>query len=439
MTLKSIEEFIRYTTQYNISLLFNIRQNDKDCFACLHQAALIGCDAKGFITIQDYLQAGQNNFPDAATFYEAQKGGYAHYDDFALVKEAGIHDITVFEKMKKQGYINGYTEYKELVSKNIPLPGAEKIINPMRLYIYATENFFTDYGHFKAAWGKGFTDARTYAAVTEKGFKNADDYRHAQKTGIVHGKDFYLALELKIRDREDMDNYMNLEYLGHYKLKHDERVLVSVLSKLPQGKKISINKLNELLQQAIDENKYKDTQQLPEWFSVNFQNPADITSFLAANDTVKKFGTYDKEGEYFETKHFNERKVVIDGANIAHGSSHKGKATVENMMIIVNELKKKGFSEIVIIADASLRHRLTDKDKLPALEKMCEYMVAPADNPADVFLISYVKLHRCLVITNDMFRDWKIRDPWVAENIDYYKMSFMIDGKVALLPDLEAA
>jgi hypothetical protein len=194
-----------------------------------------------------------------------------------------------------------------------------------------------------------------------------------------------------------------------------------------------------MLQQAINENKYKDTQQLPEWFSVNFQKQADIPSFLAANDTVKKFGTYDREGEYFETKHFNERKVVIDGANIAHGSSQKKeKPTVENMMIIVNELKKKGFTEITIIADASLRYRLADKDKLPELEKICEYLVAPADNPADVFLISYVKLHRCLLITNDAFREWKIKDQWVAENIDYYKMSFMIDGTVALLPDLEA-
>ncbi|QQS31519.1 MAG: hypothetical protein IPM47_18015 [Sphingobacteriales bacterium] len=47
------------------------------------------------------------------------------------------------------------------------------------------------------------------------------------------------------------------------------------------------------------------------------------------------------------------------------------------------------------------------------------------------------KKEHCLLISNDVFRDWKLLDPWIALNIDYYRISFMIKEDTVLLPDLD--
>ncbi len=440
LQLHDAKELMRYTLQFNLTNILLLQKETTDYFACLHQSAILCCPTLGYKTIQDYLQGQQNNFPDAEKFYKATAQGVSNYHDYVLVDEAGIADAKIVEKMKTQGYVTGYAEFKELLTQNVPLE-TNQILNPYHLYTYCTQNGFTDFAHFKAAWNKGFTNAKIYTTAKEKGFKNAADYNASQKAGFIHGVDFYMAQELNIRDVHDFQKYLDLDYLKNQNLTHDKRVLIGLLSKLPQNKKISINKLNELLLPAIQSYTYSDTGTLPPWFSQSLQQPTDITKFLSENNNVKKFGTYDSEGEYFETKRLNQRKVVIDGANIAHNSknSEKIKPTVANMLLMVNALKQKGFTEITIIADASLRHRLADKEKISELEKACDYLQAPAENPADVFLINYVKLHRCLLITNDVFRDWKTKDAWVAENIDYYKMSFMIDHNIVLLPDLETA
>ena len=109
----------------------------------------------------------------------------------------------------------------------------------------------------------------------------------------------------------------------------------------------------------------------------------------------------------------------------------------DNVIRLVKELRNRGFNDISIIADASLRHRIEDKDKLNELKKMVEYQEAPAENPADIFIIQYVKQEHCLLVSNDLFRKWKKLDPWVAQNIDYYRIAFMIKEDMVLLPDLD--
>jgi len=64
-------------------------------------------------------------------------------------------------------------------------------------------------------------------------------------------------------------------------------------------------------------------------------------------------------------------------------------------------------------------------------------MEAPAERAADLFIISYVRQQHCLLLSNDTFREWKTQDPWVAENIDFYRLSFMINQDTVLLPDVK--
>jgi hypothetical protein len=36
-----------------------------------------------------------------------------------------------------------------------------------------------------------------------------------------------------------------------------------------------------------------------------------------------------------------------------------------------------------------------------------------------------------------MFRDWKKLEPWIEDNIDFYRIRFRIEGDKVLLPGLK--
>ncbi len=441
LLLQSVEELARYIAINQVQSIFLMQDKTtgNQYFACLQQGSLIGHYTGGFNTLDDYFESKKAGFPEAALFYAAKKEGYTNYKDYQLVMEAGISDVTVFEKIKAGGFIEGYSDWKEWIKTTEALPAWEKISDPFTLYQYATAGLFNNYQDFKTAIGLGFTDANYYADATEKEFRNAADYQDSICMGLTDGKSYYFAKEHHIRDVYDFTNYLQLNKIGLEGDVHDQQLLVSVISKLPQDKKVSINKLHDLLKEALATFRYQDTNEMPQWFTKSLDNAADISKFLRTAEDTKQFGTYDSEGEYFETKHLNQRKVVLDGANVAHGNvgNDKNKPAVENIIKVVNKLKSKGFTEITVISDASLRHRLTDKERLAELEGSCEYLSAPAETTADIFLIEFVKTNGCLLVTNDTFRDWKLKDKWVAENIDYYKLSFMLDGDKVLMPDLD--
>ncbi len=441
LQLSTMEEFIRYVIFCNAHTLFVLKKEGQQYFACMQQGVFIGHPTLGYITIEDYKESMKAGFPDAFLFYEAKSNGYSTYTDYQLVKEAGISDIRVFEKIKAQGYLDGYQEFKAMQNDTPLFAGSEDIANPWLLYSYASSKAFTDYHHFKTAADLGFTDAHNYNSAMEKGYKNCADYEDGLRKGFPTGNIYYGAMEKNIRDLQDLDRFQELSKLETSAANYDERILLSVISKLPQGKKISINKLNELFSEALNLYKYADINELPAWLTRSLFTAGDITRFLMTKDNAKKFGIYDTEGEYFETKQLNQRKVVLDGSNVAHAARGNNKAIpmVGNMIKVVNKLINKGFTQITIIADASLRHKLADKERLEELEHICEYRIAPAETAADVFLIEFVKTEGCLLVTNDIFREWKMRDKWVAENIDYYKMAFMIEGDNVLMPDLDSA
>jgi hypothetical protein len=441
LQLSNMEEFIRYVIFCNAHALFVLKKDDQQYFACMQQGIFIGHPTLGYNTIEDYKESIKAGFPDASLFYEAKSNGYSNYKDYQLVKEAGISDIRIFEKIKAQGYLDGYQEFKSLQNHMLLFEGSEAIVNPWLLYNYASSKAFTDYHHFKAALDLGFTDAHHYNSAMEKEYKNCADYEDGLHKGFPTGYIYYGAMEKQIRDIQDLDRFQELSKLETSAANYDERILLSVISKLPQGKKVSINKLNELFLEALNLYKYPDSNELPVWLTRSLYTAGDITRFLVTKDNAKKFGIYDTEGEYFETKQLNQRKVVLDGSNVAHAAMGNNKAIpmVANMIKVVNKLIGKGFTEITIIADASLRHKLADKERLEELERICEYSIAPAETSADVFLIEFVKTEGCLLVTNDIFREWKLRDKWVAENIDYYKMAFMIEGDNVLMPDLDTA
>jgi len=85
-----------------------------------------------------------------------------------------------------------------------------------------------------------------------------------------------------------------------------------------------------------------------------------------------------------------------------------------------------GFARIIIIADASLRHKIDEKDTFEKLIDEGMVSQAPAKTAADEFIIGFAKQKLGYIVTNDKLEDWKKKDPWVKENIDELHIQFMI-------------
>lgn len=432
----NLKDFNRFLTIHKLSTVFLLDEKEgiASHFAVSYKGGLLRQSTEGFKSLEDYSEATREQFPDSASFYAAQQMGYKTYADYKLVSEAGISNADEFNAMKEKGFARGFAALKEAANGN-----GLAFANGFELYKHATEKGFADFAEYEKATESGFADGNIYKAAVAKGFENAADYDEALAGGYISSSELKLARKFHIRDRADFMRFTDLELAKKSGAQHDQRVMINMLSKLPEGKKVSINKLQELLAKAMDEYKYPDTEKMPQWFTIGFSGKESMVNFLINNDAVKKYGSYDTDGEFFETKTIQSRKVVIDGSNVAHNShgNQHSKPYAANIINMVHELKRRGFNDIAVIADASLRHRLEDKNKLNELKKITEYMEAPAETPADIFILQYVKQEHCLLVSNDLFREWKLTDPWVALNLDYYRIAFMIKENTVLLPDLD--
>ena len=170
-----------------------------------------------------------------------------------------------------------------------------------------------------------------------------------------------------------------------------------------------------------------------------FDNKEEFVTFLT-KESLRPYGDYDGDGDFFQINKMQDREVILDASNVAYNSAKGGaqaKAYVSNILKMVKFLTEHGFHKISVLADASLRYRLADPEMLKELEEKVDYRTAPAENSADNFIINYVKSRHCLLVSNDTFKDWKNQDPWVANNIDFYRLSFMIKENEILMPDLK--
>lgn len=441
LEFESLKELIRYFESQNIKTVYRIRTSEKEVegFGIPSKGGFYFHPSLGFRSLEDYQAAVKAHFPDSETFYLAKEAGYSQFEDYTLACTTGIAEKSEFDNLVAGGYREGFLQLEEEKKKGEWKWIPEGIANPAQLYEHARANGFSQFSSLAAAFALGFKNIVDYDIAMEKGFANAEDFAEGQQKGFYYGEDLEFARQHNLKDMADAQKFINLEQIGEAGLKHDARVLLILLSKLPQGKKVSVNKLTDLFKKALEEQKDDETQALPPWFTFQFEeNGSALTDFLK-KDSVKKYGSYDSDGEFFETALLQNRKVVIDGSNVAYSGKKNGekRALVANLILVVQALTKKGIQEITVIADSSLKHRLADKEELPKLEELCTYLEAPAEKSADIFLIQMVKREHCLVLSNDTFREWKVQDPWIAENIDYYRVAFLIEDHGVLLPDFD--
>ena len=433
--LEDIMDFCKYAEQHASKEFFSLSNNSR--FAILNNGMAIQIPSNGYQCPEDYKKAVQSGFPSATDYYNASGTGITKFEDYELIQKCGINDKHLFDEIQKQGFLEGFEKYNEYLKQEESIKTDVTPSNPYKLYLHSRENGFKNFKHFFEALQGGFTNAKEYTVAQEKGFENLADYKEGIENGFLEAKVYHYAKGLGVKTFQQLLQKDNLE-LAYPELTHDQNVCLFLLSKLEQGKKASVNKLNSLLNESLEEYKDTETKKLFSWFTTALGSKKKLAPFLQNNENVRKFGTYDADGEFFEVNAIKDRSVVIDGSNVAHNSIKSSeKPSIGNLILMVKYLKKVGFSDILIIADASLRHKLSDLNRLEELSKIAKYEIAPAATSADKFIISYVKSKHCLLISNDTFKEHKVVDTWTAMNIDYYRLTFMITDGEVFMPDLK--
>jgi hypothetical protein len=448
--VKDISGFIILADSLHSKIIFKtethpIDVSDAACsdFIIVDKNVCFKLKCNNYKTLDDYEEAVGKLFPNAFDYYEAKKGGYFTFKEFDECRRTGIVDRNIYQKAQKLGFVDNFEKFMEKVEKNKnALPSNysfDKFDSAMKIYEYAVLKGFKDYGDFDKAFFLGFGDQFSYEEAKKKGFTYADDYFNALKMGFPSLKEFQEAKLLKITSKFEYDKYSQLKNSSkNGTIGFDEIQLIKVLKTYDIAKKLPLKKIKEILAEVQEEMKFdKDgVKEIPNWYVQRLDKEENLKLFLTDTKELKDFGVYDKEGEYFEISRISRDVVYLDGSNVAYNSSNRDdhkKPKLKNIKDVAEELIKMRYKEIRVIADASLRHKIEDKHSLEDLKKIVRYMEAPANTTADEFLIETLKKDKCFLISNDTFKDWKVKDTWVAENIDGLRIPFMIDnGKVTL-------
>ncbi len=443
----AIADFLRYANANGIKQIIQSTDNETGhpCFMLSSKGALYICPSSGFETLEDYSASVQNGFAEAKIFYEAREKNCTTLAEYEMLTTAGITDAALFDEMKKAGYVDGFALFEGQRNEKKHLPKLESITNVLELFEYGKKVKLENFAHFQRVWEAGFTDPKAYDVAIEKGLNNAADFETFKAGKFVSVDDFKEAKRNGITTRDELLLYNDLNLAQYTDTLFDERLLLSILSKLKSGHRTDLKKLYEHFIKICGAYKRPDESgvlKFSPWFTHRLNNEKDVHDFLIGNNYVKRFGTFDTERNIFETMPIARRHVVIDGSNVAYNSSmsERGKHQphIKNILTLVKKIKEEyHFEDVQVISDASLQHRVKDKELIAELKKICKYSESPPNEPADIHLINKVKRHHCLLITNDNFRDWKLRDQWIEDNIDYYSLRFVLNGDVVMLPFME--
>ncbi len=449
LELHSLDDFVSYAAANHIRQIILTKDFEtlEPSFALASKGALYMCPTSGYKMLEDFLTAAENKFPDAATYYKALAINCTTYAEYETAVLHDINDASVFEEMKSTGYVEGYKIFDEARRQTATLPQMENITNVKALYEYARSKAFTGFAHFLKVWQAGFTDPLEYKMAAEKGLNNSRDYEIFRKGGFNTIEEYNIAKPLEITSLDELHQYLDLNISAYPNGSFDEYLLISIISKLENGSKTEFQKLYDFLlkkEETYKRSKGKEEMRLPKWYTKRMRKEQDIKDFLVNSDQVKLFGTFNAERDIFETIHVKRRKVVVDGSNVAYNSNMTDRkrgvygAELKNILIVVKKLKEEyGFDDVHVMSDANLIYKVKDKEVLKDIKMLCKYSETPAGVPADLHLINHVKKYHCLLVTNDTFKDWKMSDKWIDDNIDFYRVKFMLNGNIVVLPYLD--
>ena len=99
-------------------------------------------------------------------------------------------------------------------------------------------------------------------------------------------------------------------------------------------------------------------------------------------------------------------KVVVDASNVAHfGRKRDAKPSLEYIVKAAEALEKLGY-EPILIADASLRHEIEQKDEFNQLLEEDKIQQVPSGTTADHFILKMAEDEDAKILSNDVFREY---------------------------------
>ena len=455
VVVENINEFVELIKAYNSKFVFVKLEEkreeydyniDNGYFILSHEGIAFKIKNKNYKTISDMIKGTSNGFSDADKYYDAVKRGFIDYNEYNNAIQLGYENRDDYLYSQEMGFRGSLEDIKNIELDKYDSYNVHNVRNLIYdfkkeadIYYYGEKNGFDNYNEFKTAISKLFLTADDYRVAIKKGFTNGAEYTKAKEMGFDNPKEFEEALKLNIETKSEYDTYCKLrEIMKKYDLETtEEALLFKILLDLNPKKKISAEKIWSKL--TSEETKYKLKgdwyhERFAEWFSKKFNDKNDLKEYLAESKKMVQIGYYDIEGEVFERKVVPQvRKIIVDGSNVAWagGSRDKGdKPYAKNIKLVIDALREGGYSDILVIIDASLNHLVEDVDILLYLKKEKTLKEAPAKRDADEFILKYLKEYSAYVITNDTFKDWKEKDEWVNENIEKYRVSFMINENV---------
>ncbi|MHB8261242.1 MAG: NYN domain-containing protein [Bacteroidia bacterium] len=401
--------------------------------------------ANGFINLEDFYRAVEKKFPSAEEYYEAKTKGFDHYEEFKHGKSAGEGGKETFDEAKAAGFVKGYDAFEKKYNKyktnKHTKTIAEDLDSPLKLYEYAGHKGFKSYVDFEKAYDEGYPDAATYNEAISKAFETSDDFFDAAEKGFDTPAEYKDAKEKYINTKKEYDDYRYLKSGNILNVGFDEYQLLQLLKVMENGKKLKLTELRELL--ITEQLPYKrsfsgsEVKVLPLWYVQKINSEDALHTFLCNSPDVKKFGTYNFKEKTYETLRMNRTKVCVDASNVAHNSVNSKTVIYKNIRLLIQELMLWKFTDITVVADATLRHKAKDTQELERIKKLAKFYEAPSHTSADKFLLEFVHQDKCIIVTNDTFKEWKAKDFWVQKNIEQMRVSFVIAEDKVMLYGIE--
>lgn len=437
--VSDVSGLISFAELNRIKHIFRITKDDGCEFFFSLNNVIYKIDGNGYSTLEDYNDAVSNKFPSAKDYYDAVKGGYTSFREFEESRKVGIDNKDNLMLARNAGFVEGYDsflkKYEDYKSSKETNCISGDIDNAVKLYEYAKKKGFDDYTEFEKAYDNGFPDNMIYNEATSRGFKTGEDFFAAVKMGFDESKEFNDANRLMISSKKEYNDYLHFKNNVSDGLGFDEYQLIQILKPLENGLVLNIANIRKMLIKEQDRYKRKfeeeDMKVLPLWYVRKIETDDKLMDYLKSNEHAKKIVFYNGDKRIFEIFKVSMEKIYIDASNVAY-HHQKGKelnAIMKNIKIVVDDLVTKGFKDITAIADASIKHHSKDLKILDKLRKRINYREVPSHTDADEFLIDNAKKDKCLIVSNDTFSDWKVKDKWIAFNIDYIRIPFMITNE----------
>lgn len=98
-------------------------------------------------------------------------------------------------------------------------------------------------------------------------------------------------------------------------------------------------------------------------------------------------------------------KVIIDASNVAHYKKGSEKPKLKNILNSMEALNQLGY-ETIIIADASLRHEIDEKETFNQLLNDGKLQQVPSGTNADHYMLKLAEEENAKILSNDVFREY---------------------------------